>query len=685
MVVSIDHGKVYVFGRDEFSQTTYLYHQGNHFVQFTPVGHAWNSGEFKHTDFGGSVDAKGPLQGGGSDSSPGSSAVGLDSQPEHEQESKSVKEETNQHPAESLSSQKPESSEPQAADPTKVKSSVDYNQGFVLSHEDRMNWQLPEEMIAPAARSESGAKCDALVPLAVLIGRASWQGQLYCPFCRVRNQNRWADKTFRKIGSWIQHCQMSRCMPYRVLNFYQSQYDAHKDKLHSLEHAFAADGWDMHEKSAGRPSEKPRGTVLPSDKAEAFSPRKPTVPVPPTPPRARTRSPVAEVPDRASPSRPSRDAHYVADESDTSMEGDVRPYFQIKVDSTLAKRKTIAMPVLMTAPVNGEQTNDARQGVLTVPIGLGVADLYEMGFRVHEIVNSQAGPQYRRLSHESTIIFVAGDKGRFLLVLRASCNIRLLISEFTGGDEKVPANNRPFSCLMQDKPRGLTSRQAELPPNLRHNSFPVKERTWTGTSAAAATFLQSISLSRLLGLLCLVSFQGQIWDRMGLCFESSQAGVVRQLHTSHYNTRVELHTRVLNTFSRVEIPSMRIRQTLLEDPVEEFRPSDGFSHLRRLSIPETFKYGLHDCSLSGGAADLTNKDIGMLTQRIKASHAGYAPAQIRMVLLCDTKLTKRMLQQSDNKIVFDMFLAATKRLGILPLKPADPKEAPNPLLPLSPT
>ena len=81
--------------------------------------------------------------------------------------------------------------------------------------------------------------------------------------------------------------------------------------------------------------------------------------------------------------------------------------------------------------------------------------------------------------------------------------------------------------------------------------------------------------------------------------------------------------------------------------------------------------------LIGGAADITNKDIGILTQRIKASHAGFAPAQIRMVLLCDSKLTKRMLQQSDNKVVFDMFLAATKRLGILPLKAGNPVEAPS--------
>ena len=447
-MVSIDHGKVYVFGRDDFSQTTYLFHQNNHFVQFTPDGHAWSAGEFKHTDFGGSVDAKGALQGGGSDSSSDSATARLDGQPEQVQEPKQVKEESGQQPTASVPSLQPETSEPQAANFTKGEPpSVDYNQGFVLSPDDRKQWYLPEEMIAPAACSESGAKCEALVPLAVLIGRASWQGHLYCPFCRVRNQNRWADKTFRKIGSWIQHCQMSRCMPYRVLNFYQSQYDAHKDKLHSLEHAFAADGWEQHDQLVGKPSEKPRGTVLPSDKAETSSPRKPPVPVPPTPPRARTRSPVAKV----SPSRPSREESYVADESDTSMEGDVRPYFQIKVDSTLAKRKTIAMPVLMTAPINGEQTNDARQGVLKVPIGLGVADLYEMGFRVHEIVSSQAGPQYRRLSHESTIIFVAGDKGRFLLVLRASCNIRLQISELTGGDGKTPAINRSSFGLVQDK------------------------------------------------------------------------------------------------------------------------------------------------------------------------------------------------------------------------------------------
>ena len=520
VVISLDHGKVYMFGRDEFSHTTYLFHHNNHFVQFTPDGHAWNSDEFKHTDFGGLIDALGPLRGGGSESSD-SSHEAQEKHPEQRHESKPVKEETGQEPPVPVSSRS-EVKEGQASDCKKDEDPlIGYSQGLVLSFEQRNQWNLPEEMISPGVCSATGARCEAMAPLSVLIERASWQGQLYCPFCRIRNQNRWADKTFRKIGSWIQHCQMSRCMPYRLLNFYQAQYDAHKDKLHSLEHSFVAEGWERHEQFVAKSSKKPPGTVLHSDKADtdASSSRKPAVPpAPPTPPRARTRSPVVKCSSVVSSSHPSRTAEYVANESDTSMEGDVRPYFQIQVDSTLAKRKTIAMPVLMTAPINGEQTNDARQGVLKVPIGLGVSDLYEMGFRVYEIVSSQPGPQYRRLSHENPLIFVAGDKGRFLLALRASCNIRLHISELTGGGDNTLGTSCFSFCRAQDKFPVLSSRHAvDHSQSLRSNQPLAQERSLAGyIFAATATFLQSSLVSSLLGLLCLVSFQGLGLDRVDL-------------------------------------------------------------------------------------------------------------------------------------------------------------------------
>ena len=171
-----------------------------------------------------------------------------------------------------------------------------------------------------------------------------------------------------------------------------------------------------------------------------------------------------------------------------------------------------------------------------------------------------------------------------------------------------------------------------------------------------------------------MSLQGLVLDRMGLYFDSAWAGIDKQIPNADYNARLQRHTRVMSTLTGFETAPSCIRETLPEDLVEEFSPSDGFSNIDRLSLAEAFKYATYCYYLTGGAADLTNKDIGMLTQRIKASNAGYAPAQVRMVLLCDTKLAKRMMQQSDNKIVFDMFLAATKRLGILPLKSVESKE-----------
>ena len=629
VVISLDHGKVYMFGRDEFSHTTYLFHQNNHFVQFTPDGHAWNSEEFKHTDFGGLVDSLGPLRGGGSDSSSGSSNEPQEQHPMQTHVSKPVKEETGQDPPVPASPM-PDVKEGQASNSKKDEGPlIGYSQGFVLSPEQRDQWDLPEEMISPAVCSATGSKCEAIAPLSVIIDRASWRGQLYCPFCRVRNQNRWADKTFRKIGSWIQHCQMSRCMPYRLLNFYQAQYEAHKDKLQFLEHSFAADGWDKDEQFVAKPSDKPPGTVLPSDKAEvdASSSRKPAVP--PTPPRARTRSPVAKLPDKASSSCPSRTADYVANESDTSMEGDIWPYFRIKVDPTLAKRKTITMPVLMTAPINGEQTNDARHGVLKVPIGLGVPDLYEMGFRVHEIVNSPSGPQYKRLSHENPQIFVARDKGRFLMVLRASCDIRLHISELTGWDEKaLDRSCFPF-CQVQDKlPLLSTRHEVNNPQRSCYNQLPVQEHILADSFfTATATFLQSRVVSYLLGLLCLVSFGGLGLDGEFLHFVivfAKNASFVPDLHFGVLNTRsgvaettphwnLEAHVQ---DFKRVCISdALFSRESFDMLPMLERPLYDPRSYLQFVG----FKGASQQTLLTGGAADITNKDIGMLTQRIKAS------------------------------------------------------------------
>ena len=272
-------------------------------------------------------------------------------------------------------------------------------------------------------------------------------------------------------------------------------------------------------------------------------------------------------------------------------------------------------------------------------------------------------------------------------MLRASCDIRLHISELTGGDEKaLDRSCFPF-CQVQDKlPLLSTRHEVNNPQRSCYNQLPVQEHILADSFfTATATFLQSRVVSCLLGLLCLVSFGG-----LGLggeflhfvTFFAKNASFVPDLHFGVLNTRngvaettphwnLEAHVQELKRvcfsdalFSRESFDMLPMFERLLYDPR---------SYLQFVG----FKGASQQTLLTGGAADITNKDIGMLTQRTKASHAGYAPAQIRMVLLCDTKLTKRMLQQSENKVVLDMFLAATKGLGILPLKASDPKDFPS--------
>ena len=87
-------------------------------------------------------------------------------------------------------------------------------------------------------------------------------------------------------------------------------------------------------------------------------------------------------------------------------------------------------------------------------------------------------------------------------------------------------------------------------------------------------------------------------------------------------------------------------------------------------------FELSYCSLSGGAGpDLTHADLGRLIQKVKQ------PAQIRAVLLADSKAMGKISKGSDEGALRDIFVAVAKRLGLTPkvaVPPTSPVAPPNP-------
>ena len=71
-------------------------------------------------------------------------------------------------------------------------------------------------------------------------------------------------------------------------------------------------------------------------------------------------------------------------------------------------------------------------------------------------------------------------------------------------------------------------------------------------------------------------------------------------------------------------------------------------------------------------AELSQADFGKLVQKIKALQLGFQPAQIRAVLLADSKTCTKLSKGLEASATKDSFLAAAKRLGLTPKLVASP-------------
>ena len=80
-------------------------------------------------------------------------------------------------------------------------------------------------------------------------------------------------------------------------------------------------------------------------------------------------------------------------------------------------------------------------------------------------------------------------------------------------------------------------------------------------------------------------------------------------------------------------------------------------------------------------AELSQADFGKLVQKIKSLSLGFQPAQIRAVLLADSKTCTKLSKGLEANATKDSFLAAAKRLGLTPKLAASPSSATEPAPP----
>ena len=65
-------------------------------------------------------------------------------------------------------------------------------------------------------------------------------------------------------------------------------------------------------------------------------------------------------------------------------------------------------------------------------------------------------------------------------------------------------------------------------------------------------------------------------------------------------------------------------------------------------------------------AELSHAELGKLTQKIKALELGYSPAQIRVILMTDSKACAKLLKAENSDAIKAIFNAAARRIGLSP-------------------
>ena len=84
-------------------------------------------------------------------------------------------------------------------------------------------------------------------------------------------------------------------------------------------------------------------------------------------------------------------------------------------------------------------------------------------------------------------------------------------------------------------------------------------------------------------------------------------------------------------------------------------------------------------------AELTQADLGKLTQKIKGLELGFSPAQIRVILLTDGKACSKLIKAENSDAIKAIFGAAAKRIGLSPKSAGSPNQASPTSMPTRPS
>ena len=570
--------------------------------------------------------------------------------------------------------------------------SFHWNAGYVPTPEELAEWDLPD-MVYGNVKGADGSRISGVAPFHELCSISFWKGAFFCPFCKHRN-GRWPEKGIQRYGSFLQHLQTTKCCPRNLTLFYQKQYHSNRDWFAQQDSTADAPGWAEQKGHIGakaRPS-----TCSPTGSGEI------RIPQPPPPPKRK------EVIQNAAPTRSSHTtAEGPGDESDSSMSAaDQRVFFKLQLEtSVLTRRRPFSGILLMQKPKVGQDYRPEDHAVLQFFPGLSVMDLYAHGYRTYEMLRDAPEISYRRLSMKNEHIFQSSDSSRFLFCFRASVDFTVDTHELEGGGIRFLHEH---CCVSHKQAKQTETRTVNSSHLLSKKVFFLQDMAENLLSRGGLILHQirkdawNNYCSLLLALVgsCLVSgvsfrfcFKGWPSARTVFTFVAIAAtsnilrdchGGCAGIHPTPYANHAADSTKCFLCIYNKECSlssDISLADYFVDDRFGLFDSASG-------SGPFFGCWVSSGKGFVGGAVDMTNADIGRLLQRVKSIRSNFAPAQIRLIIVSDHKLALRTQKQENLDTLGQMFDAATKRLGILPLKQdnlmgdrnLDPNPNPNPRL-----
>ena len=96
------------------------------------------------------------------------------------------------------------------------------------------------------------------------------------------------------------------------------------------------------------------------------------------------------------------------------------------------------------------------------------------------------------------------------------------------------------------------------------------------------------------------------------------------------------------------------------------------------------------CGLYNGlaiiaGAELTQPELGKLTQKVKALELGFSPAQIRVIIMTDSKACSKLVKAENSDAIKAIFSAAAKRIGLSPKSAGSANQTPPTAMPNRPS